>query len=418
MTDILGYIAFLVIGFALGFGVLWKRNQELERENSRLEDLDSRFNEISQSALRQSNEQFLQLAEEKLKQAQSQGVNDLEKRQEAIKNLVGPMNKALESLDQKIQNLEKTRANAYTELRTQLSHMTTDQDKLRKETATLAQALRAPTGRGQWGEMQLKRCLEMAGMQEGVHFDTQVTTDSEDHGRQRPDVLVKLSGGQSIIIDSKAPIDSYLNAFQDGVSENDRDMFLTKHSRHVRDHIKHLGSKSYWKQFDTPEFVVMFLPGESYFSAALEKDPGLIEFGVDQRVIPATPTTLISMLKAVMYGWRQEQLAENAREISEQGAELYRRIVTFAGHMEGIGKGLTTAMRKYDEAIGSLDRNVLSGARKLKDMHIQVDSKEMPDLKPIEQGRRKLTSDEFEVTAGPDDSQETLAAIEESTKSK
>ena len=395
MTQIIGYIASFIIGFGLGLVALWRRNRELERRNASLEELDSRFNEISQNALRQSNEQFMQIAQEKLKQAQSHGLNDLSKREEAIKNMVDPMNKALEKLDQKIQSLEKARVSAYSELRQQLSHMTNDQDKLRKETASLVQALRTPSSRGQWGEMQLKRCLEMAGMQEGVHYETQVSARSEEHGNQRPDILVKLSGGQSIIIDAKAPIESYLNAFQDDISEQERDSYLHKHARLVKDHLKHLGSKNYWKQFDTPEFVVMFLPGESYFSAALEKDPALIEYGVDQKVIPATPTTLISMLKAVMYGWRQEQLAENAREISEQGAELYRRVTTFANHMEGVGKGLNTALNKYNDAVGSLERSVLPGARKLKDMHVQVDSKHIPDLEQIETMPRGFTSEEL-----------------------
>lgn len=396
MAEIIGYIAAGIVGIVIGAAFFWGRNKELERRNAKLEDLDNRFSEISQNALRQSNEQFLQLAQEKLKQAQGEGAHELSKRQEAIKNLVEPMNKALSELDQKIQSLEKSRVSAYSELRQQLAHMTNDQDKLRKETASLVQALRTPSTRGQWGEMQLKRCLEMAGMQEGVHYDTQVSSTSEEHGNQRPDILVKLSGGQSIIIDAKAPIESYLNAFQDDISDSERDEYLTKHARLVREHLKHLGSKSYWKQFDTPEFVVMFLPGESYFSAALEKDPSLIEFGVDQKVIPATPTTLISMLKAVMYGWRQEQLAQNARDISEQGAELYKRITTFANHMDGVGRGLNTALNKYNEAVGSLEKSVLPGARKLKEMHVQVDSKEIPDLSQIETIPRALTSDEFE----------------------
>lgn len=393
MIEIIGYIVAGVIGFIIGFAFLWKQNKQLERENSRLEDLDSRFGEISQNVLRQSNEQFLQLAQEKLKQAHSEGAHDLARREEAIKNLVDPMNKALQGLDEKIQNLEKTRVSAYAELRQQLSHMTTDQDKLRKETASLVQALRTPSTRGQWGEMQLKRCLEMAGMQEGVHYDTQVGVEDNKY---RPDVIVKLSAGQTIVIDAKAPIESYLNAFQDDIAEAERSEYLDKHARLVRNHIKDLGSKSYWKSLDTPEFVVMFLPGESYFSAALERDPSLIEYGVDQKVIPATPTTLISMLKAVMYGWRQEQLAQNAREISEQGAEIYRRLTTFGEHIDGIGRGLKTALNKYNDAVGSLERSVLPAARKLKEMHVQVESKDIPEIAPIDTIPRQLTSDEFE----------------------
>lgn len=393
--DIVGYFVAFIVGFVLGAAMLFQRNKALERENARLENLDARFSEISQNALRQSNEQFLQLAQERLKQTQNEGANSLSQREEAIKNMVDPMNKALKSLDEKILALEKNRASAYTELRTQLSHMSGDQDKLRQETANLVQALRAPATRGQWGEMQLKRCLEMAGMQEKIHYDTQVTHKTDDGNIQRPDAIIKMTGGQTVVIDAKAPMDSYLKAFQDGISDDDRDYHLDQHARQVRQHLKDLGAKSYWKNLDSPEFVVMFLPGESYFSAALERDPGLIEFGVDQKVIPATPTTLISMLKAVMYGWRQEQLAQNARDISQQGADLYKRIITFAGHMDGMGRGLKTALGRYNDAVGSLEGKVLPGVRKLKDMHIQVDTKELPELRPIEEAPRSLNKPEF-----------------------
>ena len=401
MENIIGYGVACLIGFAIGFGLLWARNRDLERTNSRLENIDARFGEISQNALRQSNEQFLQLAHEKLKQAQNEGQNDLAKREDAIKNLVDPMNKALQSLDEKIQNLEKTRVSAYAELRQQLSHMGADQDRLRKETASLVQALRTPSTRGQWGEMQLKRCLEMAGMQEKIHYETQ---KSVEDNKYRPDVIVKLSAGQTIVIDAKAPLESYLNAFQDDVTDDERRKQLDNHARLVRQHMKDLGSKSYWKSLDTPEFVVMFLPGESYFSAALERDPGLIEYGVDQKVIPATPTTLISMLKAVMYGWRQEQLAQNARDISEQGAEIYRRIVTFSDHMSKMGNGLSTALNRYNDAVGSLERSVLPAARKLKDMHVQAEKTDIQTLNEIESKPRSITSDELiDIQAAKDD---------------
>ena len=279
--------------------------------------------------------------------------------------------------------------------------MGADQDRLRKETASLVQALRTPSTRGQWGEMQLKRCLEMAGMQEKIHYETQ---KSVEDNKYRPDVIVKLSAGQTIVIDAKAPLESYLNAFQDDVTDDERRKQLDNHARLVRQHMKDLGSKSYWKSLDTPEFVVMFLPGESYFSAALERDPGLIEYGVDQKVIPATPTTLISMLKAVMYGWRQEQLAQNARDISEQGAEIYRRIVTFSDHMSKMGNGLSTALNRYNDAVGSLERSVLPAARKLKDMHVQAEKTDIQTLNEIESKPRSITSDELiDIQAAKDD---------------
>jgi len=374
------------------------------------EALDHRFKATAHEALSQSNERFLQLAQEKLKASQSESAHDLEKRQKAIADLVDPVNKALNAMDEKLQGLEQARLKAYTELHSNLQTMAQDQLKLRQETATLVQALRSPSTRGQWGEMQLRRCLEMAGMQKGVHFEEQVSAKDGQGGMQRPDVIVKLSGGQSIIIDSKAPLEGFLDALKDGVSEEERDIALTRHARHVKEHIRALGSKSYWEQFESPEFVVMFLPGESYFSAALEKDPALIEAGVDQRVIPATPTTLISLLKAVMYGWKQEQLAENAREISSLGAELYERISTFTGHMQKVGKGLGTAMDSYNKAISSLESRVLVTARRFEELHTAPQGKSIPPTDQIDHSIRSLSAPETDSESTAKDEEESEAA--------
>lgn len=352
--------------------------------------LDARFKDTAQAALSQSSEHFLALAQERLKATQSDNAHDMEKRQKAISDLVDPVGKALKTMDEKLAHLETARVKAYAELETHIQGMTADQTKLRQETSTLVQALRSPSTRGQWGEMQLKRCLEMAGMIEGVHFEQQVTANNG----QRPDVIVKLSGGQCLVIDSKAPLEGYLDAIKEGISEDDRRVGLERHARHVRTHIKQLGSKSYWEQFDTPEFVVMFLPGESYFSAALEIDPSLIESGVDQKVIPASPTTLISLLKAVMYGWRQEQLAENAREISELGSELYKSLSTFSGHVQKVGRGLSGAMNSYNDAIGSLERNVLPKARKFDELEVSSQIKDIDTLDPIDHSIRALNAPE------------------------
>ncbi|MGB0720675.1 MAG: DNA recombination protein RmuC, partial [Bdellovibrionales bacterium] len=223
---------------------------------------------------------------------------------------------------------------------------------------------------------------------------------------QRPDVIVKLSGGQCLVIDSKAPLEGYLDAIKDGIGEDDRRTALERHARHVKTHIKQLGSKSYWEQFDTPEFVVMFLPGESYFSAALEIDPSLIEAGVDHKVIPATPTTLISLLKAVMYGWRQEQLAQNAREISQLGSELYKSLSSFSGHIQKVGRGLGSAMNAYNDAIGSLERNVLSKARKFDALEVSSQIKDIETLDPIDHNIRALNAPEIEVAANGEERQD------------
>ena len=230
----------------------------------------------------------------------------------------------------------------------------------------------------------------MAGMVEGVHFHQQVSV-----GGARPDVVIELPGQKQIIIDSKAPIDAYLNAFKDDLSENERMGHLDAHARHVKDHLKKLGAKSYWESFDSPEFVIMFLPGESYFSAALERDPSLIEAGVEQKVIPASPTTLISLCKAVMYGWSQEKLADSAREISELGQELYKRVSVFGGHMDNVGKGLERAITSYNQAIGSLESNVLPQARRFKDYNVAQGSKDIDPVKLVETTARDLSSPEL-----------------------
>ncbi len=361
----------------------------LSRENARLENMGQTFDSLAQESLKKSSETFLQLAEMRLKQAHADGAHDLEKKQKAIADLLSPVNKTLETMDEKLKDLEKVRLTAYTELRTQITDMNQDQAKLRQETSSLVQALRSPSTRGQWGEMQLKRCLEMAGMVEGVHFDLQVSTDG-----QRPDAVIKLPGGKQVIIDAKAPIDAYLNAFKDDITEQERHVALESHARHVKDHMKSLGRKSYWSQFESPEFVIMFLPGESYFSAALEKNPGLIEAGVEEKVIPASPTTLISLCKAVMYGWSQEKLAESAREISDLGLELYKRVSVFGRHMQSVGTGLEKALKSYNSAVGSLESNVLPQARRFTELHVGQE-KDMPSLSAIEINTRELSAPEL-----------------------
>lgn len=360
------------------------------------QQMSNAFKVIGQEALDANRESFLALATERLAQFQTGAKTDLEKREQAIRELVAPVAQSLEKMDGKIAALEKAREGAYGELREQLKSMKEDQGRLRGETAALVQALRSPNKRGQWGELQLKRTLEMAGMVEGIHYTQQKSMDG-DEGRLRPDVIINLPGGQSIIIDSKVPIDAYLDALREDVTENERRDAMTRHALQVRERMKELGSKSYWSQLDTPEFVVMFLPGESYFSAALENDPGLIEFGVDHKVLPASPTTLISLLRAVSYGWRQEKLAENAREISELGQELYKRLCAFGEHMQKIGKGLETAMNSYNSAVGSLERSVLPGARKFQELHAAPKDKDLPAPEQLDHTPRQLTAPEFEI---------------------
>ena len=364
-------------------------------------ELDMRFKATAHEIMAQNSEQFLQRAQEKLKASQADGAHDLEKRQKAIETMIDPVNKTLKVMDEKLQALENARVGAYAELQTHLKSMSEDQVRLRRETGSLVQALRSPATRGQWGEMQLRRCLEMAGMQAGVHFEEQVTANSG----QRPDIIIKMTGGQTIVIDSKAPIEGYLDSLKEDATEEERSAGLDRHVRAVRAHMKTLGSKAYWEQFNTPQFVVMFLPGESYFSAALERDPSLIEAGVNEKVIPASPTTLISLLKAVMYGWRQEALAENAREISALGAELYDRVSKFGDYMGDIGKNLRRAVDSYNSAVGSLESRVFPSARRLETLHAAPQGKEIPVIPHIDLNVRPLTQPE--ALSAPNEATET-----------
>src|SRR5579863_9576821 len=324
-------------------------------------DLQNAFKALAAEALQTNNSTFLQVAQETLKRFQSDARGDLDARQKAVADLVTPVRESLSKVDAQIQQMEIARGEAYGDLKAQVQSLIITQKELQSETGNLVRALRTPNVRGRWGEIQLRRVVEIAGMLPYCDFAEQetVTTDS---GRFRPDLVVKLPGGKNVVVDAKTPLDAFLDAFETN-DEETRRTCLANHARQVRDHMKTLAGKNYWEQFDpTPEFVVMFLPGETFFSAALEQDSSLIEQGVLSRVIPASPTTLIALLKAVNYGWNQEKLARNAKQISELGKDLYERMATMAEHIEDIGGDLHKAVGSYNKAIGSLERMVLPAA--------------------------------------------------------
>ncbi|MEC8052377.1 MAG: DNA recombination protein RmuC [Myxococcota bacterium] len=377
--------------------------EKLELLNQAQVKLSDTFKALSANALKDNNDAFLKLAQESLSKFQEGAKGDLEKRQIAIDSLVKPVEKSLKQVDEKLQDIERKRLEAYSGLIEQVKGLTETQKELRSETSNLVKALRRPDVRGRWGEIQLKRVVEMAGMLEHCDFFQQQSVATEE-GVLRPDLLVKLPGGKNIVVDSKVP----LNSFLEGIESNDDETRLASlrdHARLVRSHIQNLGKKSYFAQFEhAPEFVVLFLPGEVFFSSALEHDPALIEMGVEQNVIIATPTTLIALLKAVAYGWTQERLAENAKDISELGKELYSRLSQMGDHLAKVGKSLENATKAYNSAIGSLESRVLVSARKFDELHVTVSDKDLDPLPAIEQIPRAIQATELR---GQDQSDET-----------
>ena len=343
METILPILTFFV-GLATGLGIAWLLRSQL---------VDS-FKALSADALRNNRKDLLDLA----------GTS--------IDEHIKPLKESLEKVEEYNRELEKDRVDTYSRLTEQVKSLLSTTAGLQSETANLGQALRTPNVRGQWGEMQLKRAVEFAGMVEYCDFLTQVTTDTEE-GHRRPDMIVRLPNNRQIIVDAKVPLSAFLDAIET-TDADDRKEKLREHANQVRRHIKQLSLKEYWKQFEpTPEFVVVFLPGEAFFSAALEQEPELIELGVKQNVIIASPTTLIALLKAVAYGWREEKIAANAEEVRDLGRDLYDRVVTLNGHFLKLGKNLNLAVEAYNDAMRSTKSRLLVTARKFKELGAGTD---------------------------------------------
>ena len=367
----------------------------LDEAQSRLANA---FRALSGEALQANNRMFLDLAAQTLGSFREGAQGDLERRQQAIAELVAPVKSSLDKLDSRIVDIERAREGAYRGLTEQVRSLAEGHGALRRETSNLVNALRQPAARGRWGELQLRRVVEMAGMLAHCDFVEQATVGG-DEGRMRPDLVIRLPGGRNIVVDAKTPLTAYLEAAEIDDDERRRQR-LADHARQVRDHMTRLGRKSYQDQFDTtPELVVLFLPGEMFFSAALEQDPALIEFGVGEKVIPATPTTLIAMLRAIAYGWKQEALARNARDISELGRQLHERIATLAGHWSKLGKNLGDAVGAYNSAVASLESRVLVSARRFKDLKAIPDGRDIDVLEQVQAVPRALEMPDVETEA-------------------
>lgn len=415
----------LALGIFLGAFGVWlvgrgrrkRLQQSLELAETRLKDqetlqreresviqaatgqLTKAFAELANQSLRSNSETFLRLAEQNLGTQQEKAKRELGAREQAVENLVKPIRDALTQSQQQISALEKSRSEAYGTIRAQLETMHQSQKFLAQETQNLVNALRRPQVRGRWGEITLRRLVELAGMVEHCDFQEQVhSPGSGDDPAIRPDMIVRMPDRRELVVDVKTPLDAYLEAAE-ATDDPRRKLALERHARNVREHIRKLGSKSYWEQFSkSPDFVILFIPGDQFLSAALNEDPELIESALSKQIILATPTSFVALLKAVAYGWRQLALADNAEEIRRLAEELYGRLTAFVGHLNRVGKQLGSSVDHYNRAVGSLERMVLPGARKFVELGIHP-KKEIEQAEPLESLPRSIVEDATEEPA-------------------
>lgn len=363
--------------------------QQFEKQK---DELSEKFQALSTKVLKQNSTDFLKLAEANLNQYQQQAKHELDKKENAFGELIKPIRESIEKTQTQLQTMEKERKEAQGSLSKHLENMAASQNILNAETRNLVQAFRRPEVRGQWGEMTLKRLAELAGLVEHCDFSEQTTVTDEEGARLRPDMVVRLPAGREIIVDSKTPLDAYLDAIE-ATTDADKEIALQRHLKHVKQRIKELASKAYWHQFSqSPDFVVLFIPGDQFLNAALDIDRNLIEDALQNKVIIATPTSFVALLRAVAFGWRQETLAENAEQIKKLGEEMYGRMATFTENLGKVGKSLDQSVSHYNKAVASLSTRVMPNAKKFKELGIET-KKDLNDIPPIEKTTRLLDNE-------------------------
>jgi DNA recombination protein RmuC len=399
---LLGLAVGVVVGLVLGFALATTRQAGLIVRARAAEEklayaegrMAEHFESLSAKALDASNQRFLELADTRLKAAGTEAAGELERRKQAVEHLVGPLQATLGRVEEQLREVETGRRESHAMLARQVEFVRQSSDELRRETQTLVRALQRPEARGRWGELQLRRVVELAGMSHHCDFDEQASASTEN-GTVRPDMVVRLAGDKQIVVDSKVSLAAYLEAAETGNPAR-----MDAHARHLREHVDRLAAKAYWQSFNpSPEFVVLFIPGEAFLAPALERAPELLEYAMSRRVHIATPTTLITMLRTASYAWQQAALSRNARAVFELGRELYDRLGTMGQHVDELGKSLSAAIRSYNRTVGSLESRVLVSARKLNELGVVEGSLEGP--RPVEETARALSAAELLEDAEP-----------------